>query len=107
MAQKSAKPTRRRTPGRTQSGGERSLARVHDSIDAAEAALKDLRAEMNRGSRVLLKDVETTLRDARKHLRSVNRAVVKDLQEVQQAMRGEKPKTARKTGATRRSTAKK
>jgi hypothetical protein len=48
-----------------------------------------------------------TLRDARKHLRAVNRAVVNDLGEVQQAMRGQKTKTTRKTGTPRRSAAKK
>ena len=107
MAQKSARTTGRGTARKTRSSGEKSLERVHDSIDAAQAALKDVRSEMNRGSRVLLKDVETTLRDARKHLRAVNRAVVNDLGEVQQAMRGQKTKTTRKTGTTRRSAAKK
>lgn len=107
MAQKSAKTTKRGAARKTRSAGEKSLERVQDSIEAAQAALKDLRSEMNRSSHVLLTDVETTLRDARKQLRSVNRAVVKDLHEVQQAMRGQKAKTARKTAATRRSSAKK
>ena len=107
MAQRTAKTTRGGVASRSQSAGEKSLERVHDAIEAAQAALKDLRSEMNRGSRVLLKDVETTLRDARKQLRSVNRAVVKDVNEVQQAMRGQKTKTTRKTGASRRSTSKK
>jgi ABC-type transporter Mla subunit MlaD len=107
VAQKSARTTGRGAAGKARSGGEKSLDRVRDSIDAAQAALKDVRSEMNRSSRVLLKDVEKTLRDARKELRTVNRAVVKDLQEVQQTVRGQKPKTPRKTGATRRSAAKK
>ena len=107
MAQKSAKTTSGGATRKTRSAGEKSLERVQDSIEAAQAALKDLRSEMNRSSRVLLTDVETTLRDARKQLRSVNRAVVKDLHEVQQAMRGQKTRTARKTGASRRSSAKK
>ena len=106
MAQAKAKTTRRRAASKSQSAGEKSLERIHDSIEAAQAALKDLRGEMNRGSRVLLKDVETTLRDARKQLRSVNRAVVRDLQAVQQTMRGQKSKPARKAGTTRRTTAK-
>lgn len=107
MAQRSTKTTERGATRKTRTTGEKSLERVQDSIEAAQAALKDLRSEMNRGSRVLLKDVETTLRDARKQLRSVNRAVVKDLQEVQRAMRGQKTTAARKTGASRRTTAKK
>jgi hypothetical protein len=40
---------------------------LSDSIEAAEAALKDLRSEMSRGSRELLKDLDKTLRDARPH----------------------------------------
>ena len=107
MAQKSAKTTKAGAARKTQSAGENSLERVQDSIDAAQTALKDLRSEMNRSSHILLTDVETTLRDARKQLRSVNRAVVKDLHEVQQAMRGQKAKTARTTGRSRRSSAKK
>jgi mevalonate kinase len=107
VAQKSAKTTKGGAARKTPSAGEKSLERVQDSIDAAQAALKDLRSEMNRSSHVLLTDVEKTLRDARKQLRSVNRAVVKDLHEVQQAMRGQKAKTARTTGAGGRSSAKK
>jgi ABC-type transporter Mla subunit MlaD len=107
VAQRTAKTTRAGAAGKRPSAGEKSLERVHDAIEAAQAALNDLRSEMNRGSRVLLKDVETTLRDAGKQLRGVNGAVVKDLNEVQQAMRGQKPKTTRKPAATRRGTAKK
>ena len=56
--------TQRRT-STTTTRGDKALERVNDSIDAAQAALKDLRSEMSRGSRELLKEVETTLRDAR------------------------------------------
>lgn len=107
MAQKSGRRTRGGAASKTRSAGEKSLERVHDSIEAAQAALKDVRSEMNRGSRVLLKDLETTFRDARKQARAVNRAVVKDLEQVTRAMRGQKAKTARSTRATRRSAAKK
>jgi ABC-type transporter Mla subunit MlaD len=95
----------------TRSKGEKSLQRLHESIEAAERAVKDVRTEMGRGSRTLLKDVEATLRDARKSLRSVNRAVAKDLQEVHQAARGRKPAprrkpaTQRKAGTSRRRSA--
>lgn len=88
MAQKSSKRTASR---RSKSGaGDKALERLHQSVDAAEAALKDVRSEMSRGSRELLKDLETTLRDARKNLRSVSRRVSKDLGEVQQAVTGKK-----------------
>lgn len=97
MAQRSSKRT---ASGRSK-GGDRALERLHQSVDAAEAALKDVRSEMSRGSRELLKDLETTLRDARKNLRSVSRRVSKDLEEVQQAVTGKKA-TARRKPAQRK-----
>lgn len=89
MAQRST--SKSKTGGKTRaraSGGHPALDRLHESIEAAEKALKDLRAEMSRGSRTLLKDVDTTLRDARKHVRSIRRGVAKDLEEVQKAATG-------------------
>jgi hypothetical protein len=101
--------TQKRTTTRTR--GDMALERVNDSIDAAQTALKDLRSEMSRGSRELLKDVETTLRDARKHLRNVSRHVSKDLEEVQHAVAGKRQPAKRKSPARktapRKSTAKK
>jgi ABC-type transporter Mla subunit MlaD len=109
MTQRRTKTTASRTPRKTssRSGGDKALERLNDSIDAAQAALKDLRSEMSRGSRELLKDVESTLRDARKNLRSVSRHVSKDLEEVQQAVRGKRKPTKRGSGAGARSTARK
>jgi len=99
MAQKSSKRT---ASGRSKSGGgDKALERLHQSVDAAEAALKDVRSEMSRGSRELLKDLEKTLRDARKNLRSVSRRVSKDLEEVQQAVTGKKATTRRKPAQRR------
>ena len=97
MTQKKTTTTARR---------DKALERVNASIDAAQAALKDLRSEMGRGSHELLKDVETTLRDARKHLRNVSRHVSKDLEEVQQAVTGKRQPAKRKRPA-RKSAAKK
>lgn len=100
MAQKSSKRT---ASGRSKSGGgDQALERLQQSVDAAEAALKDLRSEMSRGSRELLKDLETTLRDARKNLGRVRRRVSKDLEEVQQAVTGKKA-TAQRKPAQRKS----
>ena len=93
--------TRQRGAG---SGGPDALGRLNDSIEAAQAALKDLRSEMSRGSRELLKDVDGTLRDARKNLRRASRRIAKDLDEVQQAARG-KRKTTAPRGASRRGSA--
>ena len=100
MAQRQTKTTRSKTTGKTgtRGSGDKALERLHDSIDAAESALKDLRSEMSRGSRELLKDFETTLRDARKNLRRVSRHVTKDLEEVQQAVSGKRKPAKRRTG---------
>jgi predicted nucleic acid-binding Zn-ribbon protein len=89
---------------RARASGEKALQRLQDSVDAAEAALKDLRKEMGRGSRELLTDVETTLRDARKNLRRVSRSVVKDLEGVQKAAAGKRTTQRRASArpATRR-----
>ena len=99
--------TRTRRPATRQrgaaGGGPDALGRLNDSIDAAQAALKDLRSEMSRGSRELLKDLDKTLRDARKNLGRTRRRIAKDLDEVQQAARGKRTTTAR-TASSRRGT---
>jgi predicted nucleic acid-binding Zn-ribbon protein len=87
------------------SGGPDALGRLNDSIEAAQAALKDLRSEMSRGSRDLLKDLDKTLRDARKNLGRTRRRISKDLDEVQQAARGKRTTTARRPSTTRRRSA--
>jgi len=76
-------------------GAPDALGRLNDSIEAAQAALKDLRSEMSRGSRELLKDVDKTLRDARKNLRRASRRIGKDLEEVQKAATGKRTTAAR------------
>jgi hypothetical protein len=96
VARKSGGTTGGRRPAKTAAGRAKSLERLQASIDAAEAALKDVRSEMSRGSRELLKDVEKTLRDARKNLRRVSRRVSKDLEEVGQAVRGQSAAGRRK-----------
>jgi predicted nucleic acid-binding Zn-ribbon protein len=82
-------------------GGPDALGRLNDSIEAAQAALKDLRSEMSRGSRDLLKDLDRTLRDARKNLGRTRRRIANDLDEVQLAARGKRTTRARSAGSTR------
>jgi ABC-type transporter Mla subunit MlaD len=101
--QQTRRPATRRRTGAT-NGGPEALGRLNDSIEAAQMALKDLRSEMSRGSRELLKDVDKTLRDARKNLRRTSRRIVKDLDEVQQAARGKRTTTAQRA-TPRRGTA--
>jgi hypothetical protein len=76
-----------------------ALGRLSDSIDAVQAALKDLRSEMSRGSRDLVSDVDKTFRDARKNLRRTSRRIAKDLDQVQQAARGKRTTTARRASS--------
>jgi hypothetical protein len=98
-----AKGTRRTgtaTRTRTRGSGDKALQRLHDSVDAAEGALKDLRKEMSRGSRELLTDVERTLRDARKNVGRVSKRVAKDLEGVQKATAGKRPKQRRSSART-------
>ena len=85
-------------------GGPDALGRLNDSIEAAQAALKDLRSEMSRGSRELLKDLDKTLRDARKNLGRTSRRIAKDLEEVQQAARGKRTPTTRRASSSRGTT---
>jgi ABC-type transporter Mla subunit MlaD len=98
----------RSTATRRSSGAARdtpdALGRLSDSIEAAQAALKDLRAEMPRGSRDLVKDVDRTLRDARKNLRRTSRRIATDLDEVQQATRGRRTAGAPKAPSSRATT---
>lgn len=76
------------------------MERLNASVEAAQAALKELRGELGRGSRELLQDVDVTLRDARKNLRRVSRQLVKDLEQVQQAAAGKRA-SGQPTKATR------
>jgi predicted nucleic acid-binding Zn-ribbon protein len=104
VAERKTRTRRPATRQRGAAGGDPdALGRLNDSIDAAQAALKDLRSEMSRGSRELLKDLDKTLRDARKNLGRTRRRIAKDLDEVQQAARGKRTTTAR-TASSRRGT---
>ena len=102
MAERKTQTRRPATRQRGAGGSETdALGRLNDSIEAAQAALKDLRSEMPRGSRELLKDVDKTLRDARKNLGRTSRRIAKDLDEVQQAARGKRTTTARRASSSR------
>jgi hypothetical protein len=74
----------------------RALSRLEKSIDAAQAALKDLRTELGRGRRDLVKDLDKTLTDARKNLRSLSSTVAKDIEKLQKAATTRKPTPARR-----------
>lgn len=104
-----AKRSRTAAPARR----PRALNRLEKSIDAAQTALKDLRTELGRGGRDLVRDLDRTLTDARKNLRSLSRTVAKDVGQIQKAATPRRPAargrttTARKTTARRTGTRKK
>jgi hypothetical protein len=97
-------PRASRRSGGAARGAPDALGRLSDSIEAAEAALKDLRSEMSRGSRELLKDLDKTLRDARKDLGRTRRRIAKDLEEVRLAARGKRTTTVRRASSSRGTT---
>jgi sugar-specific transcriptional regulator TrmB len=82
---------------RAKGTGEEALDRLTRSVEAAQDALKDLRKELSRGTREILKDLDTTLKDARRNLRSVSSTVSNDLQQVQRALTTAKPASTRAT----------
>jgi hypothetical protein len=86
--------TRRRVPA-----GNKALETLGSSIDAAQAALKDLRGELSKGGKDAVKELDVMLRDARKHLRGAQRTLVKDLEQVQETA---KAKAASARGAASR-----
>jgi hypothetical protein len=88
---------------RARGAGEASFERLTQSVEAAQAALKDLRKELSKGTRDVLGDLDVTLKDARKNLRSVSRTVSKDLDEIQHALTTGKPARAPTAGPRKRS----
>ena len=82
----------------------RALNRLEKSIDAAQSALKDLRTELGRGRRDLVKDLDKTLSDSRKNLRSLSRTVAKDLEKLQKAATTGRPTARGGAGAQKTTT---
>ena len=96
-----AKRSRTAAPARR----PRALNRLEKSIDAAQTALKDLRSELGRGGRDLVKDLDKTLTDARKNLRNLSKTVAKDLGQIQKAATPRRPAASRsRAGSTRKTT---
>jgi hypothetical protein len=89
--------------------GSAALDRLQASIEAAETALKDLRGEVSRDSRDLLKDIGMTLRATRRNLIRGRRRIAKDLEQIEQALvKGKaaaRPAPKRATSARRASSA--
>jgi chromosome segregation ATPase len=90
---------------RGRDAGQTAFDRLTQSLEAAQAALMDLRKELSKGTRDVLDDLDTTLKDARKNARSVRRTVTKDLEQIQHALTTGKPAEPRAARA-RKTTAK-
>ena len=92
MAAKTTASSRRAKPA---SKGNNPVDRLDDAIAAAQDALKDLRGDLSRGRKALVKDLDKTLKDARGNLRRVRGTLVEDLDEVGRKLTGKpKAKTA-------------
>ncbi len=92
MAAKTTASSRRAKPA---SKGNKPVDRLDDAIAAAQDALKDLRGDLSRGRKALVKDLDKTLKDARGNLRRVRGTLVEDLDEVGRKLTGKpKAKTA-------------
>jgi ABC-type transporter Mla subunit MlaD len=64
------------------------VERLDDAIKAAQDALTDLRKDLSRGQRDLVRDVDKTLKDARGNLKRIRRTLVDDLDKVGKSVTG-------------------
>jgi hypothetical protein len=79
MATATKKAPARKSANATPRKKEEPIERINRSIDAAEAAVKDLRAGAEKGTRDLIRDLERTLQHARANTERVGRAISKDV----------------------------
>ena len=94
MATKTTARSRRAKPA---TKSTKPVDRLDDAIAAAQDALKDLRGDLSRGRKALVKDLDKTLKDARGNLRRVRGTLVDDLDDVGRRLTGKaKPKAAAK-----------
>ena len=98
--------TRGSTRSKDSKSGDAALDRLGGSLDAAQEALKDLRRELSKGGRDVVKDLDALLRDARKNLRGARRTLVKDLEQVQKAAAGNRTATPKRAPAKRKTATK-
>jgi ABC-type transporter Mla subunit MlaD len=92
MATKTTSRSRAKKPANKNS---KPVDRLDDAIAAAQDALKDLRGDLSRGRKTLVKDLDKTLKDARSNLRRVRGTLVEDLDDVGRKLTGKpKPKAA-------------
>ena len=112
MAQKAATRSRTTAKKTTKTTAKKSTSatkpvdRLDDAIAAAQDALKDLRGDLSKGRRDLVKDMDKILKDARSNLRRVRGTIVEDLGEVGRKLSGsddaKRKPAARKPAASKR-----
>src|SRR3954453_12540923 len=97
--------TRRTGGSRAKSGGssaEKTWTRLTKSIDTADDALKDLRKELGRGGKEVLKDLEKALKDSRKGIGSAQKSAAKNAEKLQRVVTtGRKTKPSRSSASGR------
>lgn len=80
---------------RAKGAGQAAFDRLMQSVEAAQAALEDVRKEVSTGTRDVLRDIDATLNDASRSLRSVSETVATGFANVQQALTTDKPPSTR------------
>jgi ABC-type transporter Mla subunit MlaD len=104
MATKTSARSRATKPKAKSTKSAKPVDRVEDAISAAQDALKDLRGDLSRSRKTLVKDLDKTLKDARSSLRRMRTTLVDDLDEVGRKLGGDsaakrKPAGSRTTKA--------
>jgi hypothetical protein len=89
------KTTRKQAPRRSAAkAGDASLKRLNSSLDAAHEALTELRKNLGRGGREVVKDVQGRVTELRKDARNLNKSLRSELGHLQKSIAGARPKAS-------------
>jgi hypothetical protein len=102
-------PARSRTTrarGSQKKGGHAAINRLNTSLDSANKAIGDLRGDLGRGGRDLVKNVEKLIKDARKEGEKLNKSLRAELDQLQERLRPGSGRTKRPAGRSRASASK-
>jgi hypothetical protein len=95
MPQARRKTTRKQPQRRSAAkAGDATLNRLNSSLDAAYDALTELRKNLGRGGREVVKDVHQRITDVRKDARKLNKSL---RSELQKSIAGARPSPTRTT----------
>ena len=102
--------TTRKSPARSRTtrarstqrkGGHPALNRLNTSLDSANKAIGDLRGDLGRGGRDLVKNVEKLIKDARKEGDKLNKSLRTELDQLQERLRPGSGRARKSTGRSR------